>query len=142
MYKDNKYRKSQNSVSDKIPVRFVTGTWYGELHSTDRKLIPYKLTLNDDYTFVEQFIYRDQSDKVFYKRGNWELNSDSLIVFKLNKISFSKIYSAKMFCPDEEIEDIIIKTIGENTLTYKIDNLNLILKDENGTQMTLKKVDL
>lgn len=58
-----------------------------------------------------------------------------------NHISFSKVVSTRMFCPDMEAENAIIKTISDKTLTYKIENLKLILEDEKGIKIFLKKVD-
>ena len=236
MFKENQYSKTQNFVPDQKLIELVTGIWYGELPSENSKTSPYKLTLNADYTFIEQFMNTGRSNKVLNNKGIWELKWDTLIVLNAgeqkkiflicqtdlilldqkvkrinspfeknyhlsketadyrlndiwvmqkmtgvalqkeklpkglptfefhlkdkiflcntgtnylsgeieitgNHISFNKVVSTRMFCKNLDIEDAIIKTISDKTLSYKIENLKLILEDESGIKMILKKTD-
>lgn len=63
------------------------------------------------------------------------------IILKGNSISFGTMASTKMACPDMTVEQKVFQALNQNSFTYKIDKLKLILESESGIKMVFRKTD-
>lgn len=63
------------------------------------------------------------------------------IDLKGNKITFGNLISTKMACPDMTVEEKVGQLLNNNTLSYRIEKLKLVLESDSGTKMIFKKVD-
>mgnify|MGYP001361046607 CR=1 FL=1 len=63
------------------------------------------------------------------------------IILKGNSISFGTMASTKMACLDMTVEQKVFQALNQNSFTYKIDKLKLILESESGIKMVFRKTD-
>ncbi|MEP0862385.1 MAG: META domain-containing protein [Ignavibacterium sp.] len=63
------------------------------------------------------------------------------IDLKGNKITFGNLISTKMACPDMTVEEKVGQLLNNNTLSYRIEKLKLVLESDSGTRMIFKKID-
>jgi heat shock protein HslJ len=58
-----------------------------------------------------------------------------------DKVTFGRIISTRMSCPDMSAERSIVSMIENKTFNYKINEGILTLENESGKMMVLRKVD-
>ncbi|MEJ5262331.1 MAG: copper resistance protein NlpE N-terminal domain-containing protein [Ignavibacterium sp.] len=66
-------------------------------------------------------------------------NLASSIEVSGNRIRFGKLISTKMACPDMSLEKKVTDLLNDNSLTFKIDDMNLTLESDSGVKMFFKK---
>ncbi len=63
------------------------------------------------------------------------------IEVKGNKIRFGNLASTKMACPDMTVEQKVTQILNNNTFTYRIEKLKLVLESDTGTKLVFRKID-
>lgn len=56
----------------------IIGSYFGNLPCVDCDAIQTFLTLNRDYTYKMNYIYKGKSGEIFTKEGNWDIKNDFL----------------------------------------------------------------
>ncbi len=68
-------------------------------------------------------------------------NLNARIEVRGNRVSFGKIISTRMACPDMSLEQTMVSKIEDNTFIFKIHEGILTLEDESGAMVYFRKID-
>lgn len=62
------------------------------------------------------------------------------IFFERGLLRFTNIITTRMACPRNNKESEFLKAL-QNTITYKVENMKLMLSNPSGEKLVFKKVD-
>ena len=116
------------------------GAFYGDIRLHDSWLLEKINGVKLDTAKVERQpymdIYLDQGKAMGFMGCN-SFSSD--IHFGRNEIYFHLVLSTKMACMHDAIEPLFSKAISGKVLTYKVDDLQLVLENETDTLLFKKR---
>jgi heat shock protein HslJ/uncharacterized membrane protein len=137
----------------RVDAKYTTDTDYKQFKGCGRYMVDYRLndiwvltTFNGNELKAEDFVkgqpvveFHLDENRVYGSTGCNRINGSFEV--KGKKITFGKIATTRMACPNMDFEQQFLTFITDNTLDYSIEAGILTLQDDKGIVMVFEKTD-